>query len=298
VTVLTDDELASIREAIDFPTVGSDAPRRDVRDFQLLREKGDVDTGPAAAAIDARSPEIAEMMETVLSTRTHRRWVVSPGAARGSNLLELEEFVPSPVACVWGAATGETAAFVLLDTVGCQHLVSSLMGLSSTETTTTNEKLGLLDKKVTARLFKSFGKAVAEVGVRLGDEVRVDTDWRHLTVELGKSDLVVLPLEIEEPILCKMDIVIVAAAAGARARGEGSEMPTFADHLPDIEVDITAELGACELTLAELLALKAGAILPLNTADNAPLDVLLQGVARYRAKIHVVGGRLCLRLVT
>jgi flagellar motor switch protein FliM len=290
-TLLTDEELDTLREALGTPPVLRDAPTREVREYSLVRERAD--TGPAAAAIDDRSPEIAEMVETVLSTKTHRPWAVSPRAARASTVGELATMVPMPVSCSWSSLTGETIAFVLLDCQSAQRLVSCLMGIND-DAAAPNEKLGALDRKVTARLFKSLGDALSEVGLRLGNDVRIDTDWRRLGVDLGKIDLVVLPLDIKEPIEARLDIVIVAAAATARSKGGAA--PSVAAHIPQLDVDIVAELGQADLSVTDLLALQPGMVIPLGTTESAPLSVYVQGQRRFGAKALVNEGRICLNL--
>lgn len=291
-SILSDDELMSIRAVLDLPAAPtSDVSRDDVHTYPLFRDHAD--TGPAVAAIDDRAQEVADVVEAVLASRTHRPWTVHPRVAYGATIAELAGQVPMPVACMWDKVGGGVAAFILLDLPSTQQIVNSLMGVEMEELPQA-EKLGALDRKVAARLFRSLGEALHEAGVRgVSDRVRIETDWRRIGPELQKADLVVLPIEIKEPVEARLDIVVVASATVLRPRGQSI---TIGAHLPTLEVDIVAELGGIQLSLGELTGLTPGTVVALDTVESSPISVLVQGERKFEARAEAVGGRVVLKL--
>src|SRR5262245_1316123 len=76
--------------------------------------------------------------------------------------------------------------------------------------------------------------------------------------------------------------------------------PAFAAHLEliqNVKVSLSALLGRCEMTVAELFALKEGAVLPLDRDTREPVDIYLDGKLVGRAELVVVGDNFGLRIM-
>jgi flagellar motor switch protein FliN/FliY len=76
--------------------------------------------------------------------------------------------------------------------------------------------------------------------------------------------------------------------------------PAFGAHLElirDVKVSLSALVGRCEITVAELFALKEGAVLPLDRDTREPVDIYLDGRLVGRAELVVVGDNFALRIV-
>ena len=68
------------------------------------------------------------------------------------------------------------------------------------------------------------------------------------------------------------------------------------ESLWDIELDITLELGRAEMTIEELLQLRAGSVVSLDKAAGEPIDILANGRLVARGEVIVVEGKFGVRL--
>jgi len=76
--------------------------------------------------------------------------------------------------------------------------------------------------------------------------------------------------------------------------------PAFGSHLEliqNVKVSLSALIGRCEITVAELFALKEGAVLPLDRDTREPVDIYLDGRLVGRAELVAVGDNFGLRIV-
>ena len=80
--------------------------------------------------------------------------------------------------------------------------------------------------------------------------------------------------------------------------GEGSGLGTVRDLrlLADVQVELAVELGRVKLPLRELLALGPGAVLELDRAAAAPVDVLVNGCLVARGEVVVIDGDFGVRV--
>jgi flagellar motor switch protein FliN len=68
------------------------------------------------------------------------------------------------------------------------------------------------------------------------------------------------------------------------------------DHLLDVTVTVTAELGRVTRSIGDVLNLKAGAVVELDSAVAEPIDLLVQGVRVARGEVVVVNDRFAIRI--
>lgn len=79
----------------------------------------------------------------------------------------------------------------------------------------------------------------------------------------------------------------------------GQPLCAGTDALPFIgglKVRLTAQLGATELTVAELTSLKAGALVPLDRLLDQPLDLLAEGHVVAQGTLVAVGEHFGVRI--
>lgn len=67
--------------------------------------------------------------------------------------------------------------------------------------------------------------------------------------------------------------------------------------LAGVKAQLTVVAGHASTTVGDLLALKSGAVLPLDTALNAPFDILLDGQLVARGELVAVGEQFGVRVV-
>jgi len=66
--------------------------------------------------------------------------------------------------------------------------------------------------------------------------------------------------------------------------------------IDSVEVSLDGFLGSARMTVAELTALKEGAVIPLGAALNSPVELRLNGVAVARGELVAVGDKFAVRL--
>jgi flagellar motor switch protein FliN/FliY len=66
--------------------------------------------------------------------------------------------------------------------------------------------------------------------------------------------------------------------------------------LGDVEMGVTAELGRCRMTIREALSLTPGAVIDLDRAAGAPVDVLVNGTVIARGEVVVIDEEFGIRI--
>jgi flagellar motor switch protein FliN/FliY len=85
---------------------------------------------------------------------------------------------------------------------------------------------------------------------------------------------------------------------GASKASEGASGNPFAASyvLADVEMGVTAELGRCRMTVRELLSITPGAVIDLDRAAGAPVDVLVNGTLIARGEVVVIDEEFGIRI--
>jgi flagellar motor switch protein FliN/FliY len=76
------------------------------------------------------------------------------------------------------------------------------------------------------------------------------------------------------------------------ATGAGSSL----NHLLDVSVSVTAEVGRVTLSIADILKLGHGSVVGLDRAVSEPIDLLVQGVPFARGEVVVIDDRFAIRI--
>jgi flagellar motor switch protein FliN len=87
------------------------------------------------------------------------------------------------------------------------------------------------------------------------------------------------------------------AAPGAGATPLGATGTPGLHLLRDVHLDVTVELGRTELTVAEVLELGVGAVVELDRAARAPVDVRVNGTLLARGEVVVVDDEYAVRII-
>lgn len=123
------------------------------------------------------------------------------------------------------------------------------------------------------------------------------------------------PLPAEAPPVAEGLAARAVAGRGPRMGPEATDLPPLdAPELPDlgdgaplgsmrdlrllaeVQVELAVELGRVKLPLRELLALGPGAVLELDRAADAPVDVLVNGCLVARGEVVVIDGDFGVRV--
>lgn len=68
------------------------------------------------------------------------------------------------------------------------------------------------------------------------------------------------------------------------------------DDLGEVTLEISADIGRCDITIREILELKNGTVLPLDKVAGEMADVYVNGVAFARGEVVVLVDSLHVRL--
>jgi len=89
------------------------------------------------------------------------------------------------------------------------------------------------------------------------------------------------------------------AAPRASTRQPGKPLvPIDSSLLGDVQVKITARLGSGSLLVKDLLELRSGASLPLDTPLNGEIDILLNDAVIARGEVVAVGDQYGVRITS
>ena len=91
------------------------------------------------------------------------------------------------------------------------------------------------------------------------------------------------------PPLPKPDLPDLGAGS---APGESRDLRLLAD----VQVELAVEIGRVKLPLRDLLSLAPGAVLELDRAADAPVDVLVNGCLVARGEVVVIDGEFGVRV--
>ncbi len=97
------------------------------------------------------------------------------------------------------------------------------------------------------------------------------------------------PEATDLPVLPRPDLPQLGEGA---APGEQRDLRLLAD----VQVELAVELGRVKLPLRDLLSLAPGAVLELDRAADAPVDVLVNGCLVARGEVVVIDGEFGVRV--
>ncbi|MBX5437186.1 MAG: flagellar motor switch protein FliM [Alicyclobacillaceae bacterium] len=107
---------------------------------------------------------------------------------------------------------------------------------------------------------------------------------------------VCIPYVTIEPIIPQLNTQSFLDVAKARNRSDRNT-ETLTAQLGDVVVEAAVVVGEAELTMAELLDVQVGDIIPLQAPIANPVKVLVQGVPIFEASIGTVRGRYAVKIL-
>ena len=76
-----------------------------------------------------------------------------------------------------------------------------------------------------------------------------------------------------------------------------TETPTL-EVLEGLELDVRIDLGRAYIRLDDVLRLEPGAVVPLDTPADEPVDIVVGGQVIARGEVLVLDGRYCVRVTS
>jgi flagellar motor switch protein FliN/FliY len=136
-------------------------------------------------------------------------------------------------------------------------------------------------------------------GFEADGDAPIELDINALSSAL-MGELVVYPiLEGDDAVACvavALAQAVAAAEPGHSDPGAAATAPSTPFVLADVEMGVTAELGRCRMSVRELLALTPGAVIDLDRAAGAPVDLLVNGTLIARGEVVVIDEEFGIRI--
>jgi flagellar motor switch protein FliN len=76
----------------------------------------------------------------------------------------------------------------------------------------------------------------------------------------------------------------------------GPTAPGSLNHLLDVSVSVTAEVGRVTMSVGDILKLGHGSVVGLDRPVSEPIDLLIQGVPFARGEVVVIDDRFAIRI--
>ena len=108
-------------------------------------------------------------------------------------------------------------------------------------------------------------------------------------IPMPRTEAVMGPEATNLPPLPRPDLPDLGAGTGL---GDARDLRLLAD----VQVELAVELGRVKLPLRDLLSLAPGAVLELDRAADAPVDVLVNGCLVARGEVVVIDGEFGVRI--
>ena len=311
---LNPEEISALMSAIEDGRVNPEpqAPRSQVIPYDLTsRERLLQGQMPA---LDSIHEQIAAAFGSGLSGRTRLplRVESSPGTLIALADLGLLLAAPATV-CVLDLDFGGAEAVVILEPGLAETLVFAALGNRMQEEPAAASELTPVGKLVLRKLIELLGTAMANAWapyLPLHPTVsRFETDPRLAVRMAPGGDVAILTsFNLRGPIAGRIQLALPytaiqpakrllhQAASSARVARGDLVRAAMAAEVEATEVELRAELGRTSLSLAKLLELEEGDLLPLGSDEGSPLPLLVQGREKLLGFPLVVRGGLALRL--
>jgi len=202
--------------------------------------------------------------------------------------------------CVLRFRAAKALGWLLWDSAAAVAAVEAVFGARAAAATA--RRLSPSETRVATQLLGEVARGVAEVlGTTLSEPALVQVatelgDWHDAGPE-AESHRLVIALEIragEGTSLLR--VCLPGLSAGADAATAAPLPESLPAHLEHLEVELSACLSGCALTLDQLLALEEGDVIPLEARLGDPTTLSVEGLTLAQARLGSHQGRLAVRI--
>jgi flagellar motor switch protein FliN/FliY len=164
------------------------------------------------------------------------------------------------------------------------------------------------DELIATTVTPGFEGAIQSIATTQGTDSEIETaretDLATL-VEAGNSAAAVYPVVSGDDTVGCIAIYLTAdqESADGDLDAPGDARSALAPQaggnafvLADVEMGVTAELGRCRMSMRELLSITPGAVIDLDRAASAPVDVLVNGTLIARGEVVVIEEEFGIRI--
>lgn len=296
---LNDDEVAALMSAIQegqVPPNGFGRSKGSVASYDLTSQDRIIRSGEMPT-LDAINERAAGTFGTGLAGRTRLDLRVASAASSMMKFGDLTPLLAPPASiAVLSLGAGREQALVVMEENLADILLAALLGDRRARPEERPEgvrrDLTSVERQVLRRAVNIFCDALTDgwkETVPFQVEVlRFESDPRLCVVAPSSDVAILIPFELTGAINGRMQLVMPYAAVetsrkllASPPRSPGSSDGRFgrqlAEELNKVQVDLCALLGHTTLRLDTLLALEVGDVLTLDSTENEPIPVMIEG---------------------
>ena len=185
---------------------------------------------------------------------------------------------------------------------------SSRQGVNERTDLTTIERLVL--RHLLGLMADAMSTAWADVLPFRPEVLRFESDSRMAAIAPTSDVAIVCPFEVSGTLTGRLQLVMPYAAVepakkllsspprlgSAGGDGDARFSAALARELEEVEVNVLVEIGRRTVNLSELLAMEVGHVLTLNTSENTPLPIFVEGRLKATGTPRVVNGSLAVAI--
>jgi flagellar motor switch protein FliM len=264
--------------------------------------------------LDAINEQIAAQLGMGLAGRTRLALRATAGAATLLKFADLTPLLAPPATvCVMGLGTSSGFGLVLLEPGVAEALLGAALGdrtgreqeaaAEGRRDLTTVEQLVL--RRLLGVLTEAMARCWAPVIPFRPEVLRIEMDPRMANIAPPSDVGIVSAFELTGGLEGRLQVVIpYAAVEPAKAqlaaprqlaqRADQKVAEALAGELEQVRVEVRGLLGRAVIPFSRLLSLEPGETLLLDSDENRPLPVLVQGREKLRARPSVSGGAMAL----
>ncbi len=267
--------------------------------------------------LDAINDRIASLFGRSLSGRLRLDARVTSGAATLLKFADVQGLLAPPTTVgILTLGGGHGLAAILLEGTLAQSLLAGALGdrkaraeapregANEQRTELTNvERLVL--RHLLGLMAEAMAVAWADVLAFRPEVLRFESDPRMAVIAPASDVAIVCPFEIAGTLAGRAQLVVPYAAVepakkllaspprlGERGDGDARFSATMARELEQVDVSLRVEIGRRTVNLSELLALQVGDVLTLNSSENVPLPIFVEGRLKSSGAPRVVNGSM------
>jgi flagellar motor switch protein FliM len=265
--------------------------------------------------LDSINDRIASLFGRTLSGRTRLELRVTAARASLMKFADINSFLDGQNAVgVMSLGAGHGLALVIVEGPLAQSLLAASLGDRKAKSVPGSARAELthVEKVVLRNVLSMLSEAMAtswEGVLSFKPQVlRFESDPRMAAIATPSDVAILCAFEITGPADGRIMLAIPYAAVEA-AKKLLSSPPrlggqrdvrfgqALAHELELVEVELRVEMGRYHLRLNDLLGLKVGDVITLNTSEGSPLPVLVQERPKMTALPKVIGGGMAVEVL-
>jgi flagellar motor switch protein FliM len=269
--------------------------------------------------LDAINDRIASLFGRSLAGRLRLEARVTSGAATMLKFADVQTLLAPPTTVgILTLGGGSGLGAILLEGNLANALLAGALGdrKARPEPSRGGERSDLtnVERLVLRHLLSLMAEAMsvawADVLPFRPEVLRFESDPRMAVIAPASDVAILCPFEMTGTLSGRLQVVIPYAAVepakkllaspprlgGGGSDGDARFSAALARELAEVDVEIRVEIGRRTLNLSELMGLEAGQVLTLNSNENAPLPVYVEGRLKATGSPRVVSGGMAVAL--